>query len=124
MCEQCDEVDSLTHFFYHCPSVSSFRRSVFAWLLQVEDLQLDNVSVKYFLFGVSPTVPKANKINAILISLKFYIYRQRLFYEGRLDLIQWLREFRLRLVAERDICAVRGTARKFAQWRTLLHSLG
>lgn len=124
VCERCDEVDSLAHFFYYCPTVSSFRRSAFARILLIEDLPLDNFSVRSFLFGVPSTTPKANKINAILISMKFYIYRQRLFHEGKLDLIHWLREFRLRLLAERDICTMQGTARKFAPWSTFLRGLG
>lgn len=123
-CSHCGDIDSLDHFFFSCPSVALFRQSVFAWLLQVEDLRLDNISAKNFLFGFPPTLPKSRKINAILMSMKFYVYRQRLFHEGKLDLTQWLREFRLRLTAERDICAIQGTNRKFAQWRDIFLRLG
>lgn len=93
-CSCCEEVDSLVHFFFNYPIVAHFRSIVFAWLLQVEDLRLENITTKYFLFGLPPTMPKSNKINAIFMSMKFYIYRQRLFHEGRLELTQWLRDLR------------------------------
>lgn len=123
-CDHCGAEDTITHFFYSCPVVASFRRGVFAWLDQGEDLRLDTVQLRQFLFGVPQATPKAPKINAILISIKFFIYRQRLFYDSKLELLHWLREFRMRLIVERNICHSQGTPGKFAKWRTLLQLLG
>lgn len=33
-------------------------------------------------------------------SSKFYVYRQKLFHEGDLDICQWLLEFKMKLQAE------------------------
>lgn len=66
------------------------------WFERVEDFQLDSVPIKKFLFGLPPTDNNAKKINAILMAVKFYIYRQRLFNEVKLEL-HWLNEFKFRL---------------------------
>lgn len=122
-CDHCDGEDTILHFFYSCPRVAAFRRSAFAWLDQAEDFHLDTIKEKHFLFGVPQIVPKANTINALFISLKFYIYRQRLFHQGRLELLHWLREFRLRLIVERNICKAQGKPGKFARWKSIMRIL-
>lgn len=52
-CDRCDAEDSLLHFFYACPEVEIFRRAVFDWLNRVEELHLENITAKQFLFGVT-----------------------------------------------------------------------
>lgn len=61
-CDQCGGVVTLAHLFFACPSVAAFRRAIFAWLDQGEDLHLENITAKQFLFGLPPFLPHASKI--------------------------------------------------------------
>lgn len=45
-CEQCGAEDTISHFFYGCSTVASFRQGVFARLEQGEDRYLDKLSEK------------------------------------------------------------------------------
>lgn len=124
LCALCDEQDSLTHFFYDCPYVGRFWASVCQWFDGVEDLHLGEISAKHFLLGLPPLTPNSRKINTILMSVKFFIYRQRLFHHGRLDLLHWLMEFRSRLRVERDVLVRESRATRFATWNRIFMALG
>lgn len=113
-CVFCSQQDSLVQFISACPQVRSFWPTVCRWFDRVEHLNLENISVKHFLLGVPQQIPKARKINASLISVKFYIYRKMLFHECQLDLLHWLREFKLGLLVEREICAREGRSLCFS----------
>lgn len=123
-CAFCGLQDSLAHFLYDCAQNKSFWHSVCAWFERVEDLRLKELSRKQFLLGLCHLDPKGNKINAILISVKFYIHRQRLFHQGQLDLLHWLREFRARLLVEREICKRENRQRRFNTWNHILGAMG
>lgn len=123
-CDFCGDQDSLTHFFCDCPHNRPFWNSVFRWFARIEDLRLEDVSSKHRLLGLPRIFPNAKKINAILISVKFYIYRQRLFHLGQMDLLHWLREFRSRLGVYREILRRENKLSRFAQWTRILQSLG
>lgn len=90
----------------------------------VEDIPLEHVSLKEFIFGVPSEVGKAKIINYILITVKLYITRQKLYYNGQLSMIQWLGEFRSKLITEEYICQKKGAGTKFAMWRNILKALG
>lgn len=123
-CSICGTQDSLQHFFYECQGSKSFWQSVFNWFSRVEDLRLEEIPIKYILLGLPQLAPNARKINAILISVKFFIHRQRLFHQGKLDLIHWLGEFRARLLVEREISSRENKLKRFATWKRILDALG
>lgn len=121
-CDLCGQEDTLMHFFCECPHNRPFWDSVFSWFSRVEDLRLEDVSPKHLLLGLSHLAPNAKKINAILISVKYYIYRQCLFYQGQFDFLHWLREFRSRLQVYREI--LRNKLARFTQWSHIFQALG
>lgn len=118
-CALCGLQDSLSHFFYDCTQCKSFWQAVCGWFEGVEDLWLAEINRKHFLLGLPQSDPKAAKINAILILVKFYIHRQRL-----MELIHWLREFRNRLLLEREICRREDRLRRFNTWNRILGAMG
>lgn len=124
ICTLCGLQDSLPHFFYECDRNRPFWRAIFDWFLRIEDLQLENLPLKHIILGLPHLAPKAKKVNTILISVKFYIHRQRLFHQGKLELLYWLREFRTRLLVEREICARENKISRFAPWKRILNALG
>lgn len=124
LCEFCSQQDTLIHFFYHCPLVKVLWASICGWFDRVEDLQMQELSAKQFLLGLPPHAPNSRKINAILMSVKFYVYRQRLFHLSQFDLLHWLCEFRIRLCVEREILARENRLTRFSTWRRIFHPLG
>lgn len=123
-CDSCGRVDSITHFFLDCPNTKSFMESICQWMEQVEDLPLRHISRKEFIFGVPTETPKAKIMNYILLATKSYIHRQKLFHGGQLCLLQWLGEFKTKLLVEEHICLRRGEGKKFNKWRNILRALG
>lgn len=124
LCAFCGLQDSLPHFFYDCARNKPFWQAVCRWFEGVEDLRLTSINCKHFLFGIPQLDPKGKKINAILISVKFYIHRQRLFHQGQFELVHWLREFRSRLLVEREILGRERRLRCFTPWKRILEAMG
>lgn len=124
LCTFCGLQDTLAHFFFECSKNKVFWRSIIDWFARVEDLRLDLIPLKHLLLGLPHQAPKAKKINAILISVKFFIQRQRLFHQGKLELVHWLREFRSVLLVEREICTRQNKISRFSIWKRILNALG
>lgn len=76
------------------------------------------------IFGLPKECHKSKVINFILIHVRFYIYRQKLYHEGKLDLTQWLTEFKVKLMMEQWISRRIGKPAAFQCWRAILNELG
>lgn len=122
-CNTCQQPDSIEHFLYLCPTVKAFWDNVVAWFDREADLQL-SVSLRAFLFGVTPGVPQAKTINFLLLFTKFYVYRQKLYHQGSLSLIHLLGELRRRLQVERHLTLLEGKANGFRRWQRIYDALG
>lgn len=123
-CDLCGQVDSMLHFFFECPSVQTFWSSLCGWFNGVESLALDALSLKHFMFGVPRSFNKEKIVNFILMNTNFFVFRQRLFHEGKLELLQWLREFKVKLLMERHISFSEGRPRLFRKWVKILEAIG
>lgn len=126
VCDLCGQVDSIIHFLFECQTVQIFWTVLCGWFNGVDNLALalDSLSPKLFLFGVPKTFNKVPLVNFVLMNAKFYIYRQRLFHEGRLELPQWLSEFKVKLLMERQINSIEGKAHRFKRWLPVLNAIG
>lgn len=102
-CPLCQQRDTLAHFFFHCGRVARFWREICRWFENTVDLRMDRISPKEFLFGVEKDYHKSKIINHILIYIRFYIYRQKLYHDGELSSIQWLQEYKVTLNREKWI---------------------
>lgn len=87
-------------------------------------MYLDIFSPNEFIFGVPNDFHRGGMINFILIQTRFYIYRQRLFHDGKLCTLQWLAEFRSKLKIEKWVSARLGRAASFQCWTEILEALG
>lgn len=94
----------ITHFYFACDKVQVFWRSICAWFEAADDLYLSQLSAKEFIFGIPKDSHKSRVINNILVLIRFYIHRQKLFHSCKLELLPWLCEFRQRLKIEEWIC--------------------
>lgn len=123
-CERCGQVDSMTHFLFECPSIKIFWQALCRWFDGVENLHLETLSLKQFVFGVPRDHPKSTTVNFILICTKFFIFRQGLFHEGKVEMLHWLREFKMKLLMEKQICLQECKAQRFRRWSAILNALG
>lgn len=123
-CDLCGQVDSIIHFLFECRTVQTFWLSICRWFDRVENLALDTLSPKHFLFGIPKAAAKAQTINFILMTTKFFVFRQRLFHGGNLELTHWLREFKMKLLIERNILSCEGKLQRFSRWRRIMDALG
>lgn len=122
-CDFCQQSDTIEHFLFLCPLVKKFWSDLTEWLDREADIQL-HLLLKAYLFGIPTTMPQAKVINFLLLFIKFYIYRQKLFHQGSLDVIHLLRELRLRLQEEKYLTTLEGRASAFAKWQRLYNVLG
>lgn len=124
LCSYCGGVDSLNHFFYHCSSVKPFWSALCTWATRQINIQLENIQLCEYMLGIPQENPQSKVLNFIILSCKFYIYRQKLYHEGKTDLTAFLRELRAKLKIEKYICVLEGKADKFNRWRSILNALG
>lgn len=123
-CQFCPTKDSIAHFLFTCDLVRPFWRGVCSWFYFADDLYLDQLSIKEFVFGLPKTHHRSSIINTILMNICFYIQRQKLFHNGQLDLLHWLRELRNKLRVEKWICSRTGKLGQFNKWNRILKELG
>lgn len=78
------------------------------------------------MLGVSyhNTQARVYQIYHILLFTKFYIYRQKSFYEGNWELTTFLRELQTKLTVERYICSREGKGSNFKVLGSILTAFG
>lgn len=93
-CSFCGDTDTLDHFFFTCQDVNGLWDSLTSWLANNVDLHIQ-LNAKRVLFGPPRSSEHALVINFLILFPKYYIYRQRLFHQNQLEILQILRELRL-----------------------------
>lgn len=83
-----------------------------------------NISTRSFLFGIPVVRPQDKVVNFILLFVKFFIYRQKLFHQGHLPILQFLRELRSRLQVEKYITRLENKSDHFSPWLKIYDALG
>lgn len=122
-CSFCQEQDSIQHFLFLCPDTKAFWNTLCNWFATEVDIQID-MSSRSFLFGISVDRPQDKMVNFLLLLVKFYIYRQKLFHQGKFCLLQFLRELRSRLQVEKYILKLENKSSRFAPWNKVYMALG
>lgn len=124
ICTFCEDRDTITHFFYECTAVKPLWRALNHWCMSHLDLGLNDLTKAEVLLGVHKPLRQQKLINWILLYVKFYILRKKLFHEAEISLIELLAEFRLKLLTERRACIWENRIRKFKCWERFLRALG
>lgn len=121
-CTFCQDSDTIEHFLYHCPQTKALWANVCAWMDREVDVQL-SVSVRAVLFGIPDDAPDSRVVNFLLLFVKFYIYRQKLFHSGSFSMVQLLRELRTRLQVEQFLTTLENKRHRFRIWSRLYNAL-
>ncbi len=85
ICEYCNEVDDIVHFFLKCSKVRDCWNVILNWLECLSKINMKNILIfnECVLFGYpnpSPEITdKIHVINYCIFYIKYYIYIQRLF---------------------------------------------
>lgn len=122
-CSFCPASDTLEHFMFYCPMVVAFRGEVTSWFSREADIHI-NVSLRAFLFGIPDSTPHAKFINFTLLFIKFFIYHLKLFHQGSMNIIHFLRDFRARLQMEKYLTRIEQKQHKFIKWQRIYDALG
>lgn len=125
-CSFCEEEDDLYHFFLGCSDTNTFWTSVDLWLQEnsLTTQSLGNLSEIEFLFGIPSLEPEDYRRNFILLLGKFYIAREKVFGEGKLDTYAFLMELKHVLSVERIACGKeKGNGDKFEVWSEFYYEL-
>lgn len=124
LCEYCGETDNLSHFFLKCEQVKSFWDSLSQWSERYLDFSLSNLNEVERLFGIIGSRRNPRITNWLVLQAKFFIQKRRLFFQGNLPLIAFLREIRSALHIEKKACFAENKIRKFCPWQHLYDVLG
>lgn len=124
ICTFCESRDTISHFFYECPTVTPLWSSLEQWCAQHLDLAMSNLSMAEVLLGVHRPIRQQKLTNWLLLHLKFYIHKKKLFFGAEVALHEFLAECRLKLLTERRACACENRMGKFKCWERMLQVLG
>ena len=106
-CEFCDSIDTIRHFFLFCNSSDQFWNSFFLWWNRVSDIQIppefDSLQ-ESILFGFQSKADVFLVLNFCVLLAKYYIYRQKMYYNNNVDFYDFLKELRYKLTIEKNIC--------------------
>lgn len=76
------------------------------------------------MLGVPKEIPQSRSINLLVLLVKHFIFRQKLFYKANFDLTHFLRELKQKLGVEKYICTQESRPGKFRQWDKIYNVLG
>lgn len=88
------------------------------------DIPIAGLSEAELLFGVTDNRRNQKTINWLVLFAKIFIQKRRLFFQGNLPLLAFLREIRLNIHMERRACYAENKIRKFRPWQKLYDALG
>ena len=122
-CQYCDQEDNISHFFLLCPKVKDFWYFFFAWWNRLGALYISSIEEVDILFGYQSRENVFVVLNYCIIHAKFFIHRQKLFYNNSLGLHEFLTELKFKLQIEYNICKSNGAVDKFNKYQIVFDQL-
>lgn len=123
-CDTCGKTDTLSHFFLKCEQVKKFWELLSQWCESFLDISLSSMNEAELLFGTTDTRGNQRIKNWLVLQAKYFIQKRRLFEQGSLPFIVFLREIRSSIYMERRACYAENKIRKFRPWQRLYDALG
>ena len=103
----CEEIDDISHFFFHCPTVQHLWFLFFEMRNEIvyQHVNFPHYPIVYDIwFGVNSMNDGLAVLNFCILHIKYYIYRQRLFNENTMSLREIRNDIRYKLDIENKIC--------------------
>ncbi len=129
ICEYCNEVDDIVHFFLKCSNVRDFWNMILNWLERLSEINLKNIPIfnECILFGYPNPSPKTKDkihvINYCMFYIKYYIYIQKLFIKKHLDVYSCQMQLMHAIEIEYGICNKNQTLVKFEKFNFIYNNL-
>lgn len=123
-CSLCAGTDSISHFFLKCDIVKPFWEQLTKWCTEYLGVSLGGLTEAQLLFGILNRMRDGKVLNWLILFAKFFIQKRKLFFQGNIPLIVFLREVRARIYKERLAGIWQNRANKFRPWQRLLDALG
>ncbi len=125
LCDYCTEQDSIVHFLIECEKAHEFWKSLFFWwnrtneVIIMEEKELNEC----ILFGFPYDDDYFVVLNYVILQSKYYIYKQKLFKENKIDFYDFLKQLRYTLTVGKIICAKENRDHKFTKFEIIHNSL-
>lgn len=124
-CDYCNsqDQDTIEHFLLYCPKVQALWSQFCSWFDREANIDL-KVSPEEYLLGVLYTRHNVKVVNTLILYFKFYVYRQKLFYNCDLKLLSLLSEVKNKIKTEKLMCTIQHKDSHFNKWKSILLALG
>lgn len=87
-------------------------------------MYIGDLTETQLLLGVTNPITGQKVLNWIILFAKFFIQKRKLFFQGSIPLIVFLREARERIHNDRRACLLENKANKFHPGQRLYNALG
>ncbi len=125
ICNYCEEVDDLQHFFLHCNKIEQFWESFINWWNRINTITLEHDFEELdecILFGFPGKGDIVIVVNYCVLVAKFYIYMDRMNENNKIDFYQFLLQLKTNLVIKRSICKNNNSLKTFDKFIHILDS--
>ena len=121
-CTYCENEDTIIHFFLHCNKVNDLWNYFFNWWNNICEFKIINPIEECIIFGFQGKGTVIEVLNYCILLCKYYIYKQRLYGDNKLDLYEFLVQLKYKLKIEKTICD-KDDRIKFTKWLFLYDNL-
>ena len=125
ICNYCDNVDDLQHFFLYCHNVHKFWVSLYKWWNRTSGIIINNETEieECILFGYPGEEDIVKVLNYVIIQAKYYIYIQRLCAENNIDFYDFLMILQQKLRIKKYNCEYRNNPGSFEPYLVIFEAL-
>ena len=126
-CTYCNHNDDdIVHFILYCPKTRAFWLYFFKWWNRLSDVQipLDYEAIEEsILFGFQVDEDVFKVFNYCVLVAKYYVYKQKLFNDNKIDNYEYLCELKYKLQVEENVCKKNGTTDTFQKFYFIYEEL-
>lgn len=125
ICDYCNEIDDIPHFFLYCPKVNDFWKYWANWWENISTTNITNCLdiSECILFGFPGNEDETQVLNYCIIYTKYYIYIQKLFNKNQLEMHACLTQIKHSLNTEQNICNSQNKKHKFKKFLNIYENL-
>lgn len=100
-CPQCGIPDDIVHYFVNCATVKTLWSNIFRWYEGISGRNFANLSSAEIIFGVIHDHNSSLEVLNVLLLIKFFIFKRKLYHDANLSFIAWLCDLKTRLESEK-----------------------
>ncbi len=124
ICNYCNRIDNLLHFFLYCDNVHTFWVSLYKWWNRTTEIVIsDETEIEEcILFGYYGESDIVKVLNFVIIHAKYYIYRQRLYQNNNIEFYDFLMILKYKLKQMKCILEYKNQESIFEPYLVLLNA--